>query len=423
MFKFLRNIALTTGVLFIIFLGVLIFVSAIPSQIVNSSLGNSVETLKKEGLYPSVGFPWRKIVLDNFTDGVMLNIAYSVDSTDPVQSAIRNIQHDGNDNSADQILNLEKMYQQKGIHETVYERYWHGYLIFLRPLLTVTSYAGVRVVLTVALFSIFAVFMLKSWKQLDAQTTVGLLSGFIAVDFFWLGKSIQLSNTFLTGMVGALYLLRQKKASFLTVSTVFFIVGAVTQYIDVLSAPLVSLGLLLVVAADLLKKTIDLKKIIFLCALWFIGYSSLWGAKWMLAEYTYVPGAINIGYKKVQDRTMNSVDTQFSRKNAVLRNFYQLRGYDKRDKIVLLVLGMCYAVFMARYFSMKLVHKQKVVMWLAVAVIPYLWYFIAAEHSYIHVLFTYRNQFITVVSGFLISAEFINWKRVEKDVMAFVQLS
>src|SRR3989344_7808332 len=335
MFQLLRNVVLTAVVLGTAFFAMLVLVCTIPSSVINSTLSDSVATLKKEGLYPSVGFPWRKIVLDNFTDSVMLNIAYSVDSSDPERSAIRTIQFDGDDNAADQILNLEKLYKKQDIHETAYERYWHGYLIFLRPLLAVTSYAGVRIVLTAVLFSIFAIFMHTSWKRLGVQTTFGVLIGFIAIDFFWLGSSLQLSNTFITGMLGSLYLLNRKKLSFLEVSTVFFIVGAVTQYIDVLSAPLVALGLLLITTAGLLKKTMNLKKVMFLCVLWSVGYLSLWGAKWILAERTYVPGAINTGYKKVQDRTMNSADAQFSRTNAILRNFYQLRGYDKRDKIVI----------------------------------------------------------------------------------------
>lgn len=393
-------------------------VCAIPSRTVYSNLYDTVVTLKKEGLYPSVGFPWRKIVLDNFTDSVMLNIAYSVDSSDPIRSSIRTIQHDGDENSADQILNLEKLFQKRDVHETVYERYWHGYLVFLRPLLAMTSYSGVRIVLSIMLFSIFGVFMYTSWKHLGIRVTFGLLIGFVAVDFFWLGKSMQLSNVFMSGMSGALYLLRRKKLTFSHASVVFFIVGGITSYLDVLSSPLVSLGLLLVVLVGLFR-TIELKNVVFLCALWSIGYTSLWSAKWLLAERTYVPNAFSVGYKKVQDRTMNGVDAEFSRKNAVMRNFYQLRGYDKRNKVLLLVLGICYALFFLRYFSLKTVEYRKVVIWVAVAILPYLWYFIAAEHSYIHVLFTYRNQFITVVGAFLASAEFINWKRVRKNLKFF----
>lgn len=420
MLRFLFNIVLSACVIFLVFSGMLIFASTLPSTLVYSRLNDTVATLKKEGLYPSVGFPWRKIVLDNFTDSVMLNIAYSVDSSDPVRSSIRTIQHDGDENSADQILNLEKLSQKRDIHETVYERYWHGYLVFLRSLLVMTSYAGVRIVLSIAMFTVFFLFMHASWKRLGVRITFGLLIGFIAVDFFWLGKSLQLSNVFITGMLGSIFLLKKKNISFSEISIVCFIVGAVTSYIDVLSAPLVSLGLVLISSIGLLK-TIDLKKAIFLCVLWSIGYLSLWSAKWVLAEHTYVPNAINIGYKKVQDRTMGVADQEFSRKNAILRNFYQLRGYDKRNKIVLLVIGVCYFLFVARYFSLKSVQKKNAIIWATVALIPYLWYLIAAEHSYIHVLFTYRNQFITVVGAFLVSTEFINWKRVRKDLKKLMQ--
>src|SRR3989344_2108857 len=182
MFQLLRNVVLTAVVLGTAFFAMLVLVCTIPSSVINSTLSDSVATLKKEGLYPSVGFPWRKIVLDNFPDSVMLNIAYSVDSSDPVRSAIRTVQFDGDDNAADQILNLEKLNKKQNIHETVYERYWHGYLVFLRPLLAITSYAGVRIVLTGLLFGIFAQFMFKIWKQLGVRTTFGLLIGFIAVD-------------------------------------------------------------------------------------------------------------------------------------------------------------------------------------------------------------------------------------------------
>lgn len=419
MVKLVRNVILATVVLLLTFLAALVVVDTIPSFVVNARLSNTVATLKKEGLYPSVGLSWRKIVLDNFTDSVMLNIAYSVDSTDPVRSAIRTVMFDGDDHSADQILNLEKLSQRKEVHETVYERYWHGYVIFLRPLLAVTSYAGVRMVLTVALFTIFAAFMVNAWKRLGVRMTFGLLVGFVAVDFFWLGKSLQLSNVFLTGMLGALYFLRKKQLSLSTIGTVFFVVGAVTSYVDVLSAPLVSLGLLLVVTMGLVK-SVNFKTLVIVCALWSVGYLSLWALKWVIAEYTYVPGAISVGYKKLQDRTMGQADAQFSRKNTLLRNFYQLRGYDKRNKIVLLVLGIGCTTFMVKFFSLNRVNRKHVALWLAISTIPYLWYGIAAEHSYIHVVFTYRNQFMSVVGVFFVSTEFIDWKRVRKDIASII---
>lgn len=414
MVQLLKNISLAILILLVTFVGLLVLVCMIPSNMVTSRFADTVTTLQKEGLYPSVGLSWRKIVLDNFTDGVMLNIAYSVDSSDPVRSAIRNVQFDGNEGSADQILNLEKLQQHRDVHETVYERYWHGYLVFLRPLLAITSYAGVRLVMTVALLTLFAVFMYTAWKVLGVRIALGLLIGFVAVDFFWLGSSIQLSNVFFTGMLGSLFLLKRKKLSFTAIGTVFFVTGAVTSFIDVLSAPLVGLGLLLVVTIGLVRK-IDLKKVVFLCVLWSVGYLGLWVSKWVIAEHTYVPSATSIGYRKVQDRTMGRNDEGFSMVTMLQRNVYQLRGYDKRDKIVLLVLGMCYFAFMLRYFSSKFVNVKRLSIWFLVAMIPYAWYLIAAEHSYVHVLFTYRNQFITVVALFLASTEFVNPLRIKDD--------
>jgi hypothetical protein len=252
------------------------------------------------------------------------------------------------------------------------------------------------------------------------HTAFALFLGLIAVDFFWLGKSLQLSNVFITGMVGSLYILQNKKLNFSEIALVFFIVGGVTSYIDVLSVPLVSLGLLLFTTIGLMK-SLKLKMLILLCAVWSFGYLLLWGSKWIIAQQTYVPDAINVGYKKVQDRTSSVVDAQFSRQEAVIRNFYQLRGYDKRNKIFLLVAGLCYGTFLLRYFSIQSLNKQNAVLWISIAIIPYLWYFIAAEHSYIHVVFTYRDQFMSVVAGYLLSTEFINRKKLHTDLQPVVR--
>ncbi|HAU98683.1 MAG: hypothetical protein UX04_C0002G0276 [Microgenomates group bacterium GW2011_GWF2_45_18] len=414
MLQVIYRIVLSYVVLLLIFVGSLYVVNNIPTEMVRKNLEGSVAVIKHEGMYPSRGISWRKIVLDNFTDAIMLNVAYSVDSNDPLRSSIRTIQHDGDEKAEDQALNLEKIGQKSGVHETVYERYWHGYLIFLRPLLTIGSYAHVRVVWSIALYILAGLVFVEMRKRVGIRAAFAFLIGLIAVDFFWIGESLQLSNVFMTGMIGSYILLKNQHWSFSSTLIFFFIMGGVTSYIDFLSAPLVGLSLLLFIAVERIRGKL-VQKVALLAFFWMVGYSSLWASKWFLAEFTYVRGAITSGYTKVEDRMMSPVDAEFSRVVAVKRNFLQFRGYDKRNKFALLYLGIGYSIFMLRYLTFRSARFERVIIFLGLGFLPYAWYFFAAEHSYIHVLFTYRNQLMTVISFFLLSCEFVHWEKLRKD--------
>ncbi|MBR6418568.1 MAG: hypothetical protein IKS36_07115, partial [Bacteroidales bacterium] len=48
------------------------------------------------------------------------------------------------------------------------------------------------------------------------------------------------------------------------------------------------------------------------------------------------------------------------------------------------------------------------------ALVPYVWYFIVANHSYIHPWFTYRLQMITVMSLFAAFGCLIDWNRLKR---------
>ena len=57
-----------------------------------------------------------------------------------------------------------------------YARYWHGYLIWLRPLLCVMSITGVRVVQYLVLFALLAVILWQLRRQCGLRAWCGLPS-------------------------------------------------------------------------------------------------------------------------------------------------------------------------------------------------------------------------------------------------------
>lgn len=408
----LRKILIAYFVLLAVFLSSLTLSSLIPSALIRQNIGSSLPTLESEGTYPSFGVPWRRIVLDNFTDSLMLNTAYTVDSHRPFRSALVNNRFEGITDNVNQITNLKNGYLHYNVSEVTYERYWHGYLVFLRPLLLFVSYPGIRNILTLLLNAAFIWFIYLCFKKLGIKKTVCFILGFLSVDFFYLGRSLQFSDVFLVGLSAAIYLLRKyqpHQRPFL----LFFIVGGLTSFFDLLTAPLVSLGIPLIVISSLNRE--KLKNILSYCLSWSAGYLLLWYSKWLIVDRLFLPGAIANSFYHVINRTVTRVGPNFSQFNAVRLNLFQLLGHDPVNKAIVVIFGGILLGLWLKYLSFKRVRLENILPWIVIGLIPYAWYVIAASHSYLHVWFTYRNQLQSVVSLFLIMAEFVDWPRLSRD--------
>lgn len=416
MIKTFNKIVLNYLILLIIFLFFLTVSCYIPSTWLKKNIGKTLITLKSEGIYPSFGLPWRKIVLDNFTDSLMINTAYSVDSKTPFKSALINVRYDGKIDSFNQILNLEKLYLKKEINKIYYERYWHGYLIFLRLILIFLSYSGIRFFILLIIYLIFFYFIYLCWRKIGLLSTIAFILGFIFTDFFYIWKSMQFSSVFLIGLIGAIYLLHVYKKNY-DLSQIFFIIGGLTSFFDLLTAPLVALSLPLMISIFLQKE--DIKKMFNNIFFWIFGYFSLWFSKWIIVESLYFKGAITTSVNKILDRTINSNNVNLIQLIAIKLNFFQLIGYDRKNKFVVLFFVIFYLAFFLRYFNFRYKNLKNIFTWIILGLIPYAWYLIAANHSYFHVWYTYRNQFISVVSFFIITFKFINWISVKKDILFF----
>jgi hypothetical protein len=405
--------------LVVLFIASLTVVCFIPSFLQKNQIAKSIQTFQKEGAYPSVGVPWRLIILDNYTDALMVNTAYSVDSRDPVRAALTNVRYESIVDNANQITGLENNYKQQNIQQVGYERYWHGYLVFLRPLLVLFPYSVIRVLLSIVLYGAFCWFMYVSWKKLGKKVSFALLMSFIAVDFFFIGQSMQFAGVFLVGIIGSIYLMKTYKPS-TNLYSYFFLIGGLTSFFDLLTAPLVSLGILLIIAMSLKKSNI--KHIIFFGVSWAVGYLVLWFTKWLIVEMFFIPNAISIAFDQIVNRTVNQADANFSHIRAVSLNFWQLVGYDKRNKFIVLFSAIAFVLILAKYFTFKNINKERILGLIIIAIIPYMWYFIVANHSYLHVWYTYRDQFMSVAALILIAFEFVNFKQVNHDASRLLSL-
>ena len=157
----LAAFAVTLAALFVLLLAAY----ALPGEPVRDHVYDSAVKIAGEGLYPEY-LNFKLFQMDNYTDTIMLTEAASADEAPPLTAMMTNTAYnvDNFETLADDLQWYIERDWATGAQRTdapalvpfSYARYWHGYLIWLRPLLLVTDITGVRVVQYLVLAALFA---------------------------------------------------------------------------------------------------------------------------------------------------------------------------------------------------------------------------------------------------------------------------
>ena len=157
----LAAFAVTLAALFVLLLAAY----ALPGEPVRDHVYDSAVKIAGEGLYPEY-LNFKLFQMDNYTDTIMLTEAASADEAPPLTAMMTNTAYnvDNFETLADDLQWYIVRDWAAGAQRTdalalvpfSYARYWHGYLIWLRPLLLVTDITGVRVVQYLVLAALFA---------------------------------------------------------------------------------------------------------------------------------------------------------------------------------------------------------------------------------------------------------------------------
>ena len=114
-------------------------VYCLPVRPIQEHVRVSVDAFLEEGDNPFVLPGYKGSSLDNTTDAIMLgNALYQ--SELPAYQAAMEAGRAELDNEHTQLALKKYLDQDQGLTLTSYERYWHGYLVVLKPLLLVFNY-------------------------------------------------------------------------------------------------------------------------------------------------------------------------------------------------------------------------------------------------------------------------------------------
>ena len=373
----------------------------LPTAPMRKNLSESLPLLEYEGKYFEISEKFTS-TLDNWTDAVMLhNAVYGPTENLIVEAMLVNrITYDEKDTVECLIADFEG---QEGGWVKHYARYWHGYLLTVKPLLLVLNYSEIRILnhfCQLALIA-FAVIMLKKKGYSRYIIPFLLLMGLQGLTVT--GNSLQNSTIFYTYIIAFIILLEKYEKWQGTDKLYLFFagIGIVTSFIDFLTYPLVSFGVPMVLCMVMTKETSFKKqfKQFFLSGFcWGFGYAGMWAGKCVAATLITNENIIKNAIEQVFIRSSEttSLGHTFTTKGIAIDNF---KFFANHPAFILAIVFCAYIVFVIiKKKNVKAVISNIVM--IIICLLPVVWFAVLKNHSGLHAwLFTYREYLISAFGG------------------------
>ena len=382
-------IAVLTGAL------LLTLVYCIPGTAMEQNVASSAMLLTEEGLYPWL-YPWCTSMMDNFTDAVMLATAARNDGSSPLlQAMLANYPVTNEATTVHAQLASHYLEGKPYVWQISYGRYWHGYLLYLKPLLCIMDLGEIRALngIIQALLVILVAFLLYKAKK-----TAYILPWLAAVIMLLpqaQANSLQYSSCYYAFLLGSLAVLLARNHLEKWEDKIFLYIGIFTAYFDFLTYPIATLGIPAVMYFAVRVHSnwkADFEKMAKLCFCWAFGYGGMWSGKWILGSLITGQSMLADALGKIQERTGNDVygqpvDAPFQAVWGENSYYFWNNPAAKFVKLFALLLCLLWILSVLRK-RVSLRQTVAALPFLIIMLMPVVWYAVLTNHSLQHSFFT-----------------------------------
>ena len=265
-------------------------VYALPVERMDLNVARSATIMDEEWAYPVLS-PYFTSQLDNYTDSIiLLEAACPAEVGGSLLNRAMTVPR-GRVSGWNNVSEELAAHYLRGAPFTAYSgyaRYWHGSLVFVKPLLLLTDYGGIRVLNgVVQLLVMTGLCLLLRKRGLGAYTLPTTLAYGMLMPLA-LAKSLQFSACFYVLTLGAAaLLLTEKKRRKPAASVVFLYIGVATAYLDLLTYPIATFGVPALFLLLLCREEPEERRLAGLVKSglsWCAGYGGMWVLKWVLGS-------------------------------------------------------------------------------------------------------------------------------------------
>lgn len=407
----LKRIAQSAGIivaLILVFWMSLTLVCCIPEQAMREHAIESADILYEQGNY-AASQTEDNLAIDNFTPAWMLNIAVQTSGGNPFKESLtdRFIKTEGGNSVSWLHEWSENPDDKSGLW--VYWRYWMGSLVLLKPLLVFFNVRQIQFIYQLIFVMLLFGAAISTARRLGRKgpfAAMALAFAYAVMHGFEAAAQIQFFPSFALSAIGIIWALRVRDAAW-PIARGFLFLGAFTTFFDLLSNPLLTIGMpfcALLVRFLGEKRPRDILKYLALAALaWGMAYGIIWFAKWVLTGIVANQNVVEDALYQANYRAGGGDQGKYNRFTVILKGFamaLKIRGY-----LFPLLLGLLLAFVVMVVICVAQKRKGNfrgkdlwagVGLFVLVGSMPYLWILVFGNHSAEHSFFTYRNQAITV---------------------------
>lgn len=363
----------------------LVLVYLIPASRISDNVADSAYILMTQGTYPS-GYldGW---FLDNFTDADCISVTYNASTKNPFYSALDAYQLGGeNDSHAASIEGLWSTVQgdtaKKGDHTYL----WHGYRIWLRPLLMKYNITNIRFFCYgILIFLVTVLCVMLAYRLNNVLAFVPFLATFTFFNFQMEALSLLFFNDLAVALVGCMFIActvgQERWEKYY--NRIFAGIGALLAFTSMLILPILTIGFPIIFWLIFDRRCLAWKEkvlgVIRYSICWLFGYAITMFAKIGISAAVFQS---NKGIQNVSLYTGNSTKyTVAERFQCTINVFLKVlqRSEIQRDLLIAAVfLSMIYITLRCRKNLRRI---SDYIPYFIVALYPCVWCFLCCRHA------------------------------------------
>lgn len=335
--------------------------------------------------------------MDGFTDSIMLENAVYPGTGDPLRDAMASERLEFTGCSKVESLAKAANGETNG---TVmgYARYWHGYLVFLKPLLLIFSLSGIRMINMTVQLLLAAIAVALAYRRGGVRLAIPFGFTILCLNPLSIALSFQLSDIYLLMLSFAIVLMGMRTYEKKMGWMLYLWLGILTAFFDFLTYPLMALGVILILEQMLTEgsRKERFQRILLCSFAWLFGYGGMWAGKWVMASILTGSDVIANAIGAVEDRASTTVGGK--RINVFQVIWHNVRLYLNPAMLVLFVAAVVLLLYCAKKGMKLRINMVQAIPMAFVGLYPFAWYCALKNHSIVHPFLEHKNIAISVMA-------------------------
>lgn len=384
----------------------LVLVYLIPTDKIRQNVDAASEQVASEGSYYQWAKGYKNAQLDTYTDASLILNAMYPGSGNIIKDAMNapRILY-GDDNNEESVVLLARG-EEREVSEVNYGRYWHGSLVFLKPLLYLFDLADVRMFSMIIQLGLLFLVISGFVKRGKTEAIPGFFLAVVLMNPITMAMGFCFSAEYDLMLIITVIMLfyHEKLINGYRYYFLFLWSGILFVYFNELSFPMIGLGIPLTVYLLLSDETPVrlIKKEIFFSIMWGIGYTAVWIGKWILAwmftGYNYFKEAL----QQAERYTSNHATWEAENPSLGDRLIKNINVYLKWPFVLTLLLVLAVLVIWSVRKRKQITRENIIAMlpYFLIVLLPFAIYVVLGNgYSYVHYWFTHRLLSISAFAG------------------------